>query len=41
MTRRREEEQDGVKGFVYEASPVRPIAIKEQPKKSLTKHFNF
>ena len=39
MNRRREEEQDGVKGNVYEESPVRPI--KEKPKKSLTKHFNF
>jgi hypothetical protein len=37
--RRREGEQDGVKDNVYEESPVRPI--KEKPKKSLTKHFNF
>lgn len=28
-----------MKGIIYEESPQRPI--KEQPKKSLTKHFNF
>ena len=39
MVRRREDQQDGVKGLIYEESPVRPI--KEKPKKSLTKHFNF
>ena len=39
MARRREDECDGVKGNIYEESPVRPI--KEKPKKSFTKHFNF
>lgn len=39
MARRREDECDGVKGNIYEESPVRPI--KEKPKKSLTKHMNF
>jgi len=35
MTRRREEEQEGVKGSIYEESPVREI-VQEKPKKSLT-----
>jgi hypothetical protein len=39
MARRREDQCDGVKGNVYEESPVR--TIPEKQKKSLTKHFNF
>ena len=39
MVRRREDQQDGVNGLIYAESPVRPI--KEKPKKSLPKHFNF
>jgi len=37
--RRREEEQDGVKGNVYEESPVRPL--QEKPKKSYIKLNTF
>lgn len=39
MSRRREEDCDGVKVNVVEESPTRPI--KEKPKKSLSKLFNF
>jgi hypothetical protein len=38
--RRREEEQDGVKGNVYEESPVRP-PNQEKPKISYIKSGNF
>ncbi len=40
LSRRREQDCDGVKGNAIEESPVRPID-NEKPKKSLSKIFNF
>ncbi len=41
MSRRREEECDGVKVNALEESPVRPVPLNAKPKKSLSKIFNF